>query len=149
MEINNVDCAVIDTQGYELEVLKGLEETILEFKILLVEFSTVEGYLGRPLYKELNQYLNSKNFFMTKQQKKVVTLLRTNTSGSYGDALYINGVLINKPLKFYLIIKYVLVNNFISEFINFFTKKENYKKIIKKILKKTNLYSFFVKVKNS
>ena len=146
--IDNIDCAVIDTQGYELEVLKGFEEKISKFKILLVEFSTIEGYVGRPLYKELNRYLNTKNFYMIKQQKKVLTLLQTNTSGSYGDAIYLNGELINKSYKYYLIIKYILINSFIGEFLNFFTKKDNYKKIIKRILKKTNLYSFFVRVKN-
>ena len=145
--IGNIESAVIDTQGYELEVLKGFGEKISEFKILLVEFSTIEGYESRPLYKELNQYLNTMNFFMIRQQKKVLTLLKSDISGSYGDALYLNGELINKPYKFYLFVKYFLINNFIGEFVNFFSKKDNYKKIIKKLLKKTNLYSFFLKLR--
>lgn len=47
----------MDTQGYELEVLKGFEDEISKFKFLIMEFSTVEGYIGRVLYKDLNKYL--------------------------------------------------------------------------------------------
>ncbi len=146
--IKNIDCAVVDTQGYELEVLKGFEDEIYKFKFLIMEFSTVEGYIGRVLYKDLNKFLNEKNFYMYTHWKKVSSLIKSKTSGSYGDALYINSNLLNPISINYLKFKFVVLNNPISEIINYFSKIHNLKKIIKNILKKLNLYNSFKRIKN-
>jgi len=135
LNIKKMDCAVIDTQGYELEVLKGFEEKINDFKFLIVEFSTVEGYIGRVVYKDLNKYLNNKNFYMVSQWKKVARLFKSDILGSYGDALYVNGNLVSPLYKIYSKTKYRLLNNFFSEFLNYFSKIYNYKKIVKIIFK--------------
>ena len=148
LDIKNIDCAVVDTQGYELEVLKGFEDEIYKFKFLIMEFSTVEGYIGRVLYKDLNKYLNDKNFYMYSHWKKVANLIKTKTSGSYGDALYINGNLLNPMVVNYLKFKFIVLNNPISESINYFSKIHNLKKILKNILKKLNLLDSFIRVKN-
>ena len=134
LNIKKMNCAIIDTQGYELEVLKGFEEKINDFKFLIVEFSTVEGYINRVVYKDLNKYLNNKNFYMISQWKKVARLFKSDILGSYGDALYVNGNLFSPLYKTYLKAKYRLLNNFFSEFLNYFSKIHNYKKIIKKVL---------------
>ena len=64
LDLPELDLAIIDTQGYELEVLKGFEEKINDFKFLIVEFSNYEGYIGQVTYSQLNKFLNSSNFFM-------------------------------------------------------------------------------------
>lgn len=135
LNIKKMNCAIIDTQGYELEVLKGMEEKINDFKFLIVEFSTVEGYINRVVYKDLNKYLNNKNFYMISQWKKVARLFKSDILGSYGDALYVNGNLFSPLYKTYLKAKNRLLNNFFSEFLNYFSKIHNYKKIIKKFIK--------------
>tara|TARA_B110000008_G_scaffold271418_1_gene302851 strand:+ start:719 stop:1540 length:822 start_codon:yes stop_codon:yes gene_type:complete len=146
--IKNIDCAVVDTQGYELEVLKGFEDEISKFKFLIMEFSTVEGYIGRVLYKDLNKYLNKKNFYMTTHFKKVANLIKTKTSGSYGDALYVNGNLLNPILVNYLKIKFIFLNNPIAEFINYFSKIYNLKQVLKYILKKLKIFNLVKRFKD-
>tara|TARA_Y100000389_G_scaffold106009_1_gene102915 strand:+ start:1236 stop:2054 length:819 start_codon:yes stop_codon:yes gene_type:complete len=149
LDIKNFDCAVVDTQGYELEVLKGFEDEISNFKFLIMEFSTIEGYIGRVVYKDLNKYLNEKNFYMYTQWKIVANLIKTKTSGSYGDALYVNGNLLSPMLINYLKLKFIFLNNPISEFINYFSKIHNLKKILKNILKKLKLYNIVKRIKDS
>jgi hypothetical protein len=138
----------VDTQGYELEVLKGFEDEISKFKFLIMEFSTVEGYIGRVLYKDLNKYLNEKNFYMTTHFKKVANLIKTKTSGSYGDALYVNENLLNPMLVNYLKIKFIFLNNPIAEFINYFSKIYNLKQVLKYILKKLKIFNLVKRIKD-
>ena len=79
----------------------------LNFSIM--EFSlTVEGYIGRVLYKDLNKYLNDEKIFICSLTGKIANLIKTKTSGSYGDALYINGNLhSDQELVYYLKIKFI------------------------------------------
>jgi len=68
----------IDTQGYELEVLKGAEETLGDIDYILCEVYRDELYSGCPLVREIDDLLN--NF------KRV----KTDWAGiTWGDALYI------------------------------------------------------------
>jgi len=70
-DYSNIDLAVIDTQGYELEVLKGFENKLQKFKFIIVEFSNFEGYINQTIYKDLNKFLNLNNFSFVTQNKKV------------------------------------------------------------------------------
>ena len=72
---------------------------------------------------------------MVSQWKKVARLFKSDILGSYGDALYVNGNLVSPLYKIYSKTKYRLLNNFFSEFLNYFSKIHNYKKIVKTILK--------------
>ena len=76
LDLPKLDLAIIDTQGYELEVLKGFEEEINNFKFLIVEFSNYEGYIGQVTYNQLNKFLNSSNFYMISQIKNVKKVLK-------------------------------------------------------------------------
>jgi len=134
LDIGNIDCAVLDTQGYELRVLKGFEDKINDLKFIITEFSTVEGYIGRVLYKDLNIFLNKNNFYMLSQEKKVAKLIKNNKIGSYGDALYVNGDIIPGIFRILLKIKYKCINNIFGEVVNYFSNINNYKKLIKKVL---------------
>jgi hypothetical protein len=55
----------IDVQGYELEVLRGGEETLRSVDEVFVECSFVELYTGQALAGELIAYLCSKGFRLT------------------------------------------------------------------------------------
>jgi len=52
----------IDTQGYELEVIRGCGDLLSAFDCLYVELSFVELYEGQPLYEDVASVLVSKGF---------------------------------------------------------------------------------------
>ncbi len=52
----------IDTQGYELEVLKGAEETVAAVGVIQAEMSFQPLYGGQPLFDEVYAYFASRGF---------------------------------------------------------------------------------------
>jgi FkbM family methyltransferase len=70
---------LLDVQGYELEVLKGAEETLKSIDIIHTEVNTREVYKGCALIEEIDIYLSD--------FKRVET--RIHESVFYGDAIYI------------------------------------------------------------
>lgn len=52
----------IDTQGFELEVLKGSEELLPRVQHIYVELSFVELYSGQPLASEVISYLHLNDY---------------------------------------------------------------------------------------
>lgn len=52
----------IDTQGFELEVLKGSDELLPSISHIYAELSFVELYAGQPLASEVISYLDKKNY---------------------------------------------------------------------------------------
>jgi FkbM family methyltransferase len=102
LEINNVDFLNIDTQGYELEVLKGFENTLTNsIKYVILEINKKELYEGCPLVKDIDNYLKEFNF------------IRTDThywmdSYPWGDAFYIKKDLLSKKRILFSRIKNIL-----------------------------------------
>ena len=92
--IKNIDLAIIDTQGYELEVLKGFEEEIANFKYLIVEFNVSEGYIGQVVFSDLDSYLINNSFTRIKTIRKINQDRYNDVN--YGDAIYVNNTLVNK-----------------------------------------------------
>ena len=136
LDLPVLDLAIIDTQGYELEVLKGFEEKINDFKFLIVEFSNYEGYIGQVTYNQLNKFLNSTNFFMISQIKNVKKVLKNKNGGSYGDALYVNGNYLSSRRIAVSRLHFLIVNNIISDLFVKFSKLNTYKMLFKKLIKK-------------
>tara|TARA_X000000368_G_scaffold418885_1_gene420538 strand:+ start:334 stop:1086 length:753 start_codon:yes stop_codon:yes gene_type:complete len=128
---SKIDIAILDTQGYELEVLEGFENKINTFKFLIVEFSNYEGYKNQTIYKDLNNFLCSNNFSFVNQNKKVLRVFPNSESGSYGDALYVNNKLINKISISKAKFKYFLLNNFLIDFLLKYTKVAYWKVKVK------------------
>lgn len=52
----------IDVQGYEMNVLKGAEVSLERAKIVLLEASNHDGYVGSPKYYEIDNYLREHHF---------------------------------------------------------------------------------------
>lgn len=133
LNISNIDVAVIDTQGYELEVLKGFESKINTFKFLILEFSNFEGYKNQVVYKELNKFLKLNNFSFLTQNKKVLKAIPNSQNGSYGDALYINNLLLKNSSILKARFKYFVLNNVLVDFIIKYKNKAFWKSKIKKL----------------
>ncbi|WP_425229468.1 FkbM family methyltransferase [Sphingomonas sp.] len=55
----------IDTQGFELEVLKGAEDMLSRIDCVLLELSLVELYAGQPLWREVSAWIEARGFTMT------------------------------------------------------------------------------------
>ena len=81
-DINHVDynCLAMDTQGYELEVLKGATDTLELIDYIFTEISNTELYKGTALIEDLDEFLSPHGF------KRVETNWQ---GGTWGDAFYI------------------------------------------------------------
>jgi FkbM family methyltransferase len=131
---SRIDLAILDTQGYELEVLEGFESKINTFKFLIVEFSNYEGYKNQTIYKDLNNFLCLNNFSFVKQNKKVMKVFPNSQAGSHGDALYINNKLINRFSISKAKFRYFILNNILIDFLIKYTKVAFWKAKVKKLI---------------
>lgn len=77
--IKDSNVLVLDVQGFELEVLKGAEETLKNVEHVFSEVNLEEHYEGCPSLKDLNEFLIPRGFW-----------LRENwwTDGSWGDCYW-------------------------------------------------------------
>ena len=64
-DITQIDLLKIDTEGYELAVLKGAVQSILNTKIILIELSSHDMYFNYDK-KEIEQFLLQNNFLLVK-----------------------------------------------------------------------------------
>jgi len=80
------DLIKLDTQGSELNILKGATETLKKTQFIIAEIQIKNYNINSPNYKEFNSYLKKKNF------KKVATLFNhvINNEISQSDVLYKN-----------------------------------------------------------
>jgi FkbM family methyltransferase len=77
---NKFNFLCIDVQGYELEVLKGAEKTLVGIDYILCEVNRAMVYQGCPMVEEIDSYLKQFNF----------TRVETNWAGDiWGDAFYV------------------------------------------------------------
>ena len=67
-KINMIDLLKIDTEGHELEVLKGLKSKINKVKIILIEFHNDNIYIDYNS-KSIHQYLVKNNFSLQSKIK--------------------------------------------------------------------------------
>ena len=99
MEIEDIDLLNIDTQGYEMEVLKGSRKLLSQgIKYIILEVNKKELYEGCPLVKDIDNFLKKFGF------------VRTDThywmdSYSWGDAFYIKKELIGYKRQVFSAIK--------------------------------------------
>jgi FkbM family methyltransferase len=56
--LTGFDMLVIDAQGYELEVLKGAEQTLRGVKIIYCEVAIIDLYQGGALFHEIHAHLS-------------------------------------------------------------------------------------------
>ncbi len=58
------DFIKIDTQGYELEILKGAEKTMQQAEFILLEVSLIDIYENCPMVAEIMAFMQSKGFVL-------------------------------------------------------------------------------------
>jgi FkbM family methyltransferase len=78
--ISGCNMLVLDTQGFELEVLKGSTNTLNKIDYLFTEFNTVEMYEGCPGLDDLDKFLSDFDFYRAETWY---------TDFNWGDALYV------------------------------------------------------------
>jgi FkbM family methyltransferase len=62
LELNKKVLMKIDVQGYELNVLRGADNTIKDVDIILIETSFYELYTNQPLFDDIYSFLSNKGF---------------------------------------------------------------------------------------
>ena len=72
----------IDVQGYELEVLRGAEETLKHIDIIISEVNRAEMYKGCARIEDIDEFLLPRGF------DKVFEYWQLD-GGTWGDALYV------------------------------------------------------------
>jgi FkbM family methyltransferase len=81
---------VMDTQGYELEVLKGAIEYLANIDYVYTEVNFAELYEGCAQIDQLDEFLSNHGF------KRVQMVKATDT---WGDAFYVRETLLKKPIE--------------------------------------------------
>lgn len=79
------DCIKIDTQGSEIDILKGANEYINNFKVICLETSLEEYNIGSPSQNDIIEYMNSIGYII---------------SNICGESRYTNGQLFQQDLIF-------------------------------------------------
>ena len=80
-KINTIHILKIDTEGFELNVIKGAKETLHKTKIIIIEFQLNDMYLDYDP-KKIENFLMINNFVLVKSLK--FPFMR------YEDRVYIN-----------------------------------------------------------
>lgn len=79
-----VDALVVDVQGYELRVLKGMGALLDSIRVAFVEVSFVELYEGEELWPEVRAWLEEHGFALRE--------LYPHVSQAWGDALFLKSL---------------------------------------------------------
>jgi len=84
IDLTNFQALVLDTQGSELLVLKGLGGLITRFKYIKTEAADFEAYEGSCLMDDIDCYLNEYGF------RKIITkeMTKRTEGGNFYDVLY-------------------------------------------------------------
>ena len=78
------DALVVDTQGSELDVLKGAEPILAGFRFVLVEAADFEAYVGGCTDRQLTEYLRDRGYAECVRRR---TAFKRGV-GSYWDILF-------------------------------------------------------------
>lgn len=62
----------IDTQGYELEVLRGAESHLTRIPAIELEVSISELYKGQPLFPDVHQFLENHGYYLASLEEGFV-----------------------------------------------------------------------------
>ena len=119
--IDNINFMSIDTQGYELEVLKGANEYLNLIDYLIVEINRKYLYKNSPLVKDIDLYLKPFGFI------RAVTSY-WGKECVWGDGFYIKKNKISNKL-----ILRILIKNFLYKNIHIYRTVRYFRHFIKKI----------------
>ena len=92
--IDEVDFIKIDTQGYELSILKGCSSCLENVVGLEVEVEFEPLYIGQPLFSEVDNYVKENGFILVDLKRYYWKRKNNKNTGNrkgqmiFGDALY-------------------------------------------------------------
>ena len=145
LENTKANFLVIDVQGYELEVLKGFSDKLVNIDYIFSEVNLVEFYEKSVLIDQLDSYLYDNDFIRTK------TSIFSNVP--MGDALYVR----KSKLKNFQISYYKIKSKLkISKIFLFINHLKNPKKLFfhlknkigKKIKQNIKIYEILINVRS-
>lgn len=93
-KIHNSDFLNIDVQGYEMNVLKGGQQTLSRIKFIILEINREEVYKDVALVEEIDSFLEVHNFLRVSTKYAYDTL-------PWGDALYVKKEFLTKKQILY------------------------------------------------
>ena len=97
--IKEIDLICMDLQGYELEALKSLSETILNVRYIITECSFISTYLGGCNFDQLYSYLKEFGFEFIVSDKTGSNLPSEKYFSNYtGGVSEFNALFINKKI---------------------------------------------------
>jgi len=80
IDTKNANMLVLDTQGYEMNVLRGAKSKLFNIDYIFTEFNTIEMYEGCPTLEDFDLFLSKFGFH------RVETWY---TSDNWGDTFYL------------------------------------------------------------
>jgi hypothetical protein len=85
LDISNYDALVMDTQGSELLILRGLGADITNFKYIKTEAADFDSYKGCATVGEISDFLSSSYGYRLLQKDRFA---QRDAGGSYFDLLF-------------------------------------------------------------
>jgi len=121
LKLENVNFINIDTQGYELNVLRGASKSLKNIDYIIIEINTVPLYKDSALIHDIDEYLYMKGFI------RQITVF-WDSDCYWGDAFYIKKSSLSKMKIFKINIKNYLIKSKIL-----YNSIHKYKKLFNKI----------------
>ena len=82
----HINILKMDVQGFELEVLRGGQNTLRRTAIVVVEMQNHDLYVGAPKYSDLDEFLRGGNF----ELYDVIPSIRQDKKLYEWDSIYVN-----------------------------------------------------------
>ena len=95
--IEEIDFIKIDTQGSELDILKGATNYFESLIGLEVEVEFIELYHKQPLFSEVNKFIESKGFSLIDLRKCYWKRKGKNNSNRKGQLIYADALYLKVP----------------------------------------------------
>ena len=97
--IYDIDFIKIDTQGSELDILRGATDYFENIIGLEVEVEFVQLYHEQPLFTEVNSFIESKGFSLVDLRRAYWKRKRKNYSDNKGQLIFADALYFKEPEK--------------------------------------------------